>query len=861
MNLSKHSFPNAPVEGDTRPALAATAAEGLRPISAGLVFLYAYYSVDNLLVLPSHAAGPTSAVAFVTMVVLLLFHLRLRRKPLPDRWAHAATAGMAGFILLNSLVYMGYMFVPYRTINLALLIIGAGCCMLSREWFVLTVIAALVSWEVVACALEPPRVGIHFDYTLFKATVLASIVHVVRVRTHRRLEGLRAREASAREKLEKALVVVDEARQAAVASNRELERAMEEVRQSEARACRTSRALETVIEACPLPIFTLHPPDGVQRWNSAAARQLGWPQVGAGRAGRPALPEELMRVCGTLFLQDARERTLTGEEVRCRAQGGVLVDFRVFAAPLQEGEAAVGGIVVLLDDITERKRLEAAAREEHLRSLMANASDIVLLTDRKGTIRYVGPSIERALGYTQADLLAADPTAWIHPDDREEVERTFARLIATPGGALQCEHRVRHREGSWRVMETLGTNRLDDPGVSGVVFNLRDITERTLAEEAFRQSEERLRFALEAAGIGIWQWDLQTGRIHWSSVLEELCGQPAGSFGGTFDACMEIIHPEDRQLLETEIETALQRGGEYYLQHRIIRRDGTVRWVVSKGRYFRDGSGSVTRMAGITMDVTAQRQLEEEVRQAQKMEAIGRLAGGVAHDFNNMLNVIIGYSELLIAQSGPGNLTRDSLEEIRTAAGRAATLTHQLLAFGRRQFFTLKVLDLNGIIAGMERMLQPLFGEDIEFETIPAPDLWTVRADPGQIEQILMNLAVNARDAMPRGGRLTIETANVDWSEEFAMRPPEVGPGCYAMISISDTGTGMDEKTLSQIFEPFFTTKGFGEGTGLGLSTVYGIVCQSGGHITVSSRVGSGTTFRIYLPRTSPVSAAVCTPV
>jgi signal transduction histidine kinase len=273
----------------------------------------------------------------------------------------------------------------------------------------------------------------------------------------------------------------------------------------------------------------------------------------------------------------------------------------------------------------------------------------------------------------------------------------------------------------------------------------------------------------------------------------------------------------------------------------------------------RDASGAIGHVALCVKDVTAQLELqetaealrhsEEQLRQSQKLEAVGRLAGGIAHDFNNLLSVILSYSELLLRGSRPGHSIRVELEEIKKAGQRAADLTRQLLAFSRQQVLDLKVLDLNELVTGISTMLTRVLGEDIELKTEAAPGLGKVRADPGQIEQVIMNLAVNARDAMPTGGRLTIETADVLVDEGHAREHPGVSPGEHVMIAVSDTGSGMDESTRSRVFEPFFTTKERGKGTGLGLSTVFGIVRQSGGHIGLHSELGRGTRFTIYLPR------------
>src|SRR2546425_735978 len=276
---------------------------------------------------------------------------------------------------------------------------------------------------------------------------------------------------------------------------------------------------------------------------------------------------------------------------------------------------------------------------------------------------------------------------------------------------------------------------------------------------------------------------------------------------------------------------------------------GDVHWIHDEARLTRDSAGRPVEVFGSWVDITERKALEMQLLQAQKMEAVGQLAGGVAHDFNNVLTAIGGYAELLRDDLPGEDTRRHDVEEILRATERAATLTRQLLAFSRRQVLAPRVLDLNGVVAGIDNMLRRLIGADVALKTALAPDLGAVRADPGQLEQVIMNLIVNARDAMPRGGKLTIETANAELDQSYALEHRAVAPGPYVMLAVSDTGVGMDAATQARVFEPFFTTKEKGKGTGLGLATVYGIVKQSGGNIWLYSEPGRGTTFKIYLPR------------
>jgi PAS domain S-box-containing protein len=375
--------------------------------------------------------------------------------------------------------------------------------------------------------------------------------------------------------------------------------------------------------------------------------------------------------------------------------------------------------------------------------------------------------------------------------------------------------------------------------------------------EALRAVEERTRFALQNADVGIWDLDYATGVVRWSETLEAHYGLGSGTFAGTFEAFVECVHPDDRASLLEAVRNAMKSGSDFSVLNRSIWPDGTIRWLSGIGRVLLDEHGEPSRAVGISLDITERRTLEEQYLQAQKMEAIGRLAGGVAHDFNNLLAVILGYCELLLSDLTPGDPHQTEIAEIQKAGASAAGLTRQLLAFSRNQIIEPTLLDLNLIATDMRGMLGRLIGEEVKVVLALRPELALVKADRGQVEQVVMNLAVNAKDAMPKGGTLTIETANVELDEHYAKTHGTVTPGAYVALIVTDTGTGITPAVQARLFEPFFTTKDVGKGTGLGLATVYGIVTRCGGSVGVYSEIGKGSSFKVYFPRAEAADMVV----
>jgi two-component system cell cycle sensor histidine kinase/response regulator CckA len=384
------------------------------------------------------------------------------------------------------------------------------------------------------------------------------------------------------------------------------------------------------------------------------------------------------------------------------------------------------------------------------------------------------------------------------------------------------------------------------------------IAEREQAERALRESEERLRLALMASEQGLYDLNVQTGETVVAPEYARMLGYEPGEFTETLDGWTERLHPEDRDpAVKAYRAYVAGEAADYRVEFRLRTRAGDWKWILSVGKIVRyDDAGRPLRMLGTHTDITTRKQAEDEkarltaqLLHSQKMESVGRLAGGVAHDFNNLLLVILACTELIKIRHR-GDAKRDAtLDEIERAALRARDLTRQLLAVSRKQIATPRTLNLSELLAETRRTLGRMIGEDVDLAFRLADDLWPVRIDPSQVDQILMNLAVNARDAMPTGGRLAIETTNVRIDEAYCRQHVGFRAGDYVLLAVSDTGVGMDRETLAHAFEPFFTTKAVGKGTGLGLATVHGIVTQNGGVATVYSEIGHGTTFRIYLPR------------
>src|SRR6266446_6421204 len=494
----------------------------------------------------------------------------------------------------------------------------------------------------------------------------------------------------------------------------------------------------------------------------------------------------------------------------------------------------VGPAVVRALDLrrarTEQARAEEARRqgEERFRALIEHGADAVALVAPDGTLLFASHSIERLLGFAPVELVGHPGFERVHPDDAPRLHAALRDTVASPGTPASLELRWRHKDGSWRHIDAVAVDRLAEPAVGAIVVNFRDVSERRKAEAALRESEERYRTLVEGVRDIIFALSPEGTIASINPAFETITGWRREDWvGQPFE---RLVHPEDLplalELLGRVVRGELRPASQFRV--RTAKTDYRVGEFSATPQLH---EGRLVGILGIGRDVTERVQLEQQLRQAQKMEAVGRLAGGIAHDFNNILTAITGYADLLLEDLGATDPRRQDADEIHKAADRAAGLTRQLLAFSRQQVLQPTVLEVNKLVSDLEKMLRRLLGEDVELGTRLAPTTGRVKADPGQLEQVIMNLAVNARDAMPNGGKLTLET-----------------------------GIGMSEETQVHMFEPFFTTKEKGKGTGLGLATVYGIIKQSGGFIWVYSEVGHGTTFKLYLPRVEELAERASQP-
>lgn len=512
----------------------------------------------------------------------------------------------------------------------------------------------------------------------------------------------------------------------------------------------------------------------------------------------------------------------------------------------------------------ERRRIADAAlreSEQKYRDLVENANSSILRMDIMGTITFLNEFACRFFGYSRQDLIGQKVPHEILPL-RTQAGKNLPEMIHDiaihPEQYTSNEIENICKDGTRVWIAWANKPILDEHGQCVEILCVgNDITERKRAEEALKESESRWQFALEGARDGVWDWNVQTNKLYFSKRWKEMLGFEEDEIKDSLEEWEKRVHPDDLASCYVELNRHLKGETPFYQdEYRMFCKDGTCKWILDRGKVIQwTAEGVPVRFLGTHTDISDRKQaeaerekLEGQLLQSQKMEAVGQLAGGVAHDFNNLLQIILGNVDMIIKELGQDLPSGGPLDDVRMAAERAADLTHQLLAFSRRQVIQPVTLDLNDLIQGMLKMIRRLIGEHIDLRFWPEHNLGPVQADRGQIEQIVMNLCVNAHDAMPKGGTLTIVTRSVAIDSNYCDDHPWASEGRYALMSVTDTGIGMDEITRMRVFEPFFTTKSMGHGTGLGLATVYGIVKHHNGFIHVYSEPGKGTEFKIYLP-------------
>ncbi|MBH0239798.1 PAS domain S-box protein [Methylobrevis albus] len=619
-------------------------------------------------------------------------------------------------------------------------------------------------------------------------------------------------------------------------------------------------------------------PDYVALYNDAYAPTIGNKHPRA--LGRPAA-ENWSELWDDLepLLRQVRE---TGETFHAKDRPFYIerhgypetVYFDISYSAVFDETDAVAGVLCIVSETTERVIGERLVRESEKRfRTMANQAPVMMwLTNATGYCEYLNRLWYDYTGQTEADALGFGWLEATHPDDKQMAADIFLAANAAHR-PFRIEYRIRRADGAYRWAIDAGAPRHSETGeFLGYIGSVVDIDERHEAERQARESEARFQAIANSIDQMVWSTRPDGFHDYYNARWYEFTGVPPGSTDG--EGWNGLFHPDDQERAWTVWRHSLRTGAPYHIEYRLRHHSGVYRWVLGRAQAVRDADGRITRWFGSCTDIQdivdarevlarSREELELEIerrtarlleaegamRQMQKMDAVGQLTGGIAHDFNNMLSVVISGLQLLDKRLARGETdVQRYIDGALDGARRAAALTHRLLAFSRQQPLDPKVVEPGSLVAGMSELLTRALGERIETRIVAAAHLWRIHSDPGQLENAVLNLAVNARDAMPDGGRLTIDCSNVYVDEEEA-RCYDLPAGEYVTIAVADTGEGMSEEVVARAFDPFFTTKGVGRGTGLGLSQVFGFVRQSGGHVKIESAVDEGTTVRMYLPR------------
>jgi two-component system cell cycle sensor histidine kinase/response regulator CckA len=794
-----------------------------------LPHLYCYLDTPHL-VWTHVIADSLIGVSYLAISTTLAYLIYKVRRQIPFHWMFLA---FGLFIIACGLTHL----IEVVTVWIPVYVLSAGVK-------ILTALASLAT-ALVLPSTVPQVVSLVQEATASEER--KRLLEAALVERDRAQSALRAMNASLESKVNERTVEL-------AVTNRTLQAEIEERNRTEARLA----DLASIVEFSDDAIIGTTPDGIVTSWNTGAQRMYGYAaQEIIGRPISVLAPGARVDEIHQIFRKMSRGEHLEHYETVRVTRNGQLIDVSLTVSPIMGPTGKVVGVSAITKDISESKRTQEALRESEaqyrllfesnpLPMWVFDSKTLGFLAVNEAAIRHYGYSRQEFLGMTILDIRPSEDVP------------ALLRSPSRPVHGLQKSEVWRHQKKDGTILDVEVTaHDLNFHGTKAELVLANDITERRRNEERLRQSEERFSKAFRSSPLAITISTLAEGRYldvndSFLSIMgykrDELIGRTA------FELGVWAI-PKARANM---VELLSKSGKVNALQTQYVTKKGETRLVqVSAELIQLDGAPCVL---AITNDITDARRLEDQFRQAQKMEAVGRLAGGVAHDFNNMLGVIIGYSELVEESLDAEDPVRKQVEQVNKAAHRAAALTKQLLAFSRQQILQASVLNLNAVVNNVSKMLLRMIGEDISLHLIPGAPLGSVKADAGQIEQILMNLVINARDAMPAGGKIIIETADADLDETYSKNHPAVQPGPYVMLSVSDTGGGMDSKTMSRIFEPFFTTKPPGQGTGLGLSMVYGVVKQSGGYIWVYSEPGKGTTFKMYFPRVDEPAESLLKP-
>jgi two-component system cell cycle sensor histidine kinase/response regulator CckA len=780
-------------------------------------------------------------------------------------WAHVIADGVIGVsyfvisITLAYLIYKGRREIPFHWMFLAfgLFIVACGSTHLMEVvtvWIPVYVLSAVIkiftAVASVATALVLPST-VPQVMTLVRGARASEqrklLLETALAERDRAQSALRAMNASLENKVRERTAEL-------AVSNSTLQAEIEERNRIEARLA----DLASIVEFSDDAIIGTTPDGTITSWNTGAQRMYGYlAQEIIGRSVSILAPVGHAEEIDTIFKRLSRGEHLDHYETVRVTREGRLIDVSLTVSPIISPAGEVIGASSIARDISDSKRTQEALRESEAQyRFLFESNPLPMWVFDSRTLRFlaVNEAAIQHYGYSRQEFLGMTIRDIRPPEDISALLKSTSQPIQ----GLQKPEVWRHQKKDGTIIDVeITAHDLNFHETNAELVLANDITERSKNEERLRQSEERFSKAFRSSPLAITISTQAEGRyVDANQAFVSMMGYERHELIGhtAFELRIWAV-PEDRGKMVDQLSKS---GKANALETQYVTKTGETRLVqVSAELVQLDGTPCVL---AITNDITEARRLEEQFRQAQKMEAVGRLAGGIAHDFNNMLGVVIGYSELVEEGLDPENPIRKQIEQVNKAAHRATALTRQLLAFSRQQILQPSVLNLNAVVHNLSKMLLHMIGEDISLSLKPEVPLGSVKADAGQIEQVLMNLAINARDAMPDGGKIIIETANADLDETYGKNHPTVRPGSYVMLSVSDTGFGMDPKTMSRIFEPFFTTKPSGEGTGLGLAMVYGVVKQSGGYIWVYSEPGKGTTFKMYFPRVDEPAESLLKP-